>query len=175
MPSRLVQALLFFLLLAVLVGCQKKEAETTDTVIGPGAKAPAFTLKDTSGQSVSLQQLRGKVIFLNFWATWCPPCRAEMPSMERLNEVFANKDFVMLAVNIEETGMTVVGPFMQQNPYHFSVLLDNEGVVQNLYGVYRFPETFIIDKKGKIVDHIVGGRDWSSAEMLKYIADLIDK
>lgn len=157
----------------VLTGCKK--TETSDGDVGLGAKAPDFTLKDSAGQTVTLSQFRGKVVFLNFWATWCPPCRSEMPSMERLNEVFASKDFVMLTVNIEEDGMAVVGPFLQQFPHRFSVLLDTEAEVQSLYGVNRFPETFVIDKQGKIVDRIIGARDWSSLEMLNYFSRLIDQ
>jgi peroxiredoxin len=137
-----------------------------------GSMAPDFTLKDLKGNSVTLSQLRGKVVFLNFWATWCPPCRAEMPAMERLNEVYGSQDFVMLAVNIEED-VEAVKAFLKENPHSFSVLLDLEANAQNLYGVYRFPETFLIDKKGKIVERYLGAWDWSGVDFLKKINDLM--
>lgn len=137
--------------------------------------APVFTLPDMSGKLVSLEDFRGKYVFLNFWATWCPPCRAEMPSMERLHEFMPEKDFVMLAVNVEPNGKETVGKFLKQFPHSFPVLLDVNGMVQRQYGVFQFPETFVIDRKGEVVDHIVGARDWSSMESLKYFSQLVKK
>ena len=169
---RCFSLLLVCLLVALLsVGCKKGDIAPVD--LGRGALAPDFALRDTAGQTVSLGKYRGKVVFLNFWATWCPPCRSEMPSMERLNEVFASKEFVMLAVNVEQEGMANLGPFLQQNPHRFTVLLDTEAKAQTLYGVNRFPETFIIDKQGRIVERVIGARDWSSVEMLATFAGLI--
>ncbi len=136
-----------------------------------GQLAPDFTLKDVQGKTVKLADLRGKVVFLNFWATWCPPCRAELPAMERLEEVMGSKNFAMLAVNGEELEM--LKEFLAQKPHSFTVLHDNDGDVQNEYGVFRLPETFLIDKQGKILQRYLGARDWSSVEFLKYIATLI--
>jgi peroxiredoxin len=133
-----------------------------------GSMAPDFTLKDVKGNSVTLSQYRGKVVFLNFWATWCPPCLAEMPAMERLNEVYGSRDFVMLAVNAEED-VEAVKAFLKEHPHSFPVLLDLEAEAQSLYGVYRFPETFLIDKSGKIVERYLGARDWSSVDFIKKI------
>lgn len=95
--------------------------------------------------------------------------------MERLNEVFAGRDFVILAVNVESEGLASVGPFLQQHPHRFPVLLDVEGKVQKLYGVDRFPETFVLDKQGKVVDHLIGARDWSSTQMLGWFDSLVGK
>src|SRR6056297_2165956 len=92
-----------------------------------GDVAPDFTLEDTKGNRVSLSALRGKVILVNFWATWCPPCKEEMPSMEKLNQIMADEDFVMLAINAEENGRAVVPDFLKKNPYDFTVLYDNQG------------------------------------------------
>ncbi len=139
----------------------------------PGQVAPDFTLTDLSGNKITLSALRGKVVFLNFWATWCPPCRAEMPSMEQLNEVFSGKDFVMLAVNVEQNAESVVKAFIKRNPHSFTVLLDGEGEVQKLYGVYRFPETFLIDRQGRVVEHVLGARNWASVEFLRQVNGLL--
>lgn len=140
-----------------------------------GNMAPEFSLQDLSGKSVSLADLKGKVVFLNFWATWCPPCRTEMPSMEMLNEVFSGSDFVMLAVNIEKEGRTAVPPFLERNPHSFTVLLDLEEKVQRAYGVYRFPETFLIDKEGRVARHYIGAYDWSAIDILKQIKEYVDR
>ena len=119
-------------------------------LVGVGDVAPDFQLEDTEGNIVSLSGLRGKIVLVNLWATWCPPCREEMPSMERLNNAMAGEDFVMLAVNAEANGKEVVPEFLQKTPYNFPILYDDQGVVQSLYGVSKFPESFIIRKDGTI-------------------------
>jgi len=140
-----------------------------------GDVAPVFSLADPAGATVSLADFKGKVVFLNFWATWCPPCRTEMPSMERLNGVFSDKDFAMLAVNIEREGKEAVPAFLERNPYSFTILLDIEEKVQRSYGVYRFPETFLIDRNGRVARHYIGAYDWSTVDILKQIKALIDQ
>ncbi len=137
-----------------------------------GDMAPAFQLEDTAGNKVSLADLRGKVVLVNFWATWCPPCRAEMPSMEKLNEAMAGTDFVMLAINVEENGRSVIPAFLEKNPHAFSVLYDDQAVVQELYGVYKFPETFVIRKDGVIDDKVIGAIDWAHPETIAYFKEL---
>ena len=129
--------------------------------------AADFTLRDLDGKLHKLSDYRGKVVFLNFWATWCPPCREEIPSMERLNEVLGGKDFVMLAVNTDEN-VKDLEAFVKENPHSFTVLSDADGKIQELYHVDKFPETFVIDRKGRMVEHIVGARDWSSTPALKF-------
>jgi len=158
-------SILFFL---ALTGCNNETPPAAQT-----QSAPDFTLKTLSGESVTLSQYRGKVVFLNFWATWCPPCRAELPSMQRLNEVFAGRDFVMLAVNVEEDAAEVLPDFLKQYPHSYSVLLDVEAKAQELYNVDKFPETFIIDKQGRVVERVIGARDWSSTAMLQRFNTLV--
>lgn len=137
-----------------------------------GDVAPDFSLEDTNGNQISLSGLRGKVVMVNFWATWCPPCIEEMPSMERLNEVMADDDFVMLAINTEENGRSVVPKFLNKNPYTFTILYDDKGGVQEQYGVYKFPESFIIRKDGTVAEKIIGPHDWSSSRTIAYLKDL---
>jgi peroxiredoxin len=137
-----------------------------------GEIAPDFQLEDTKGSKISLSELRGKVVMVNFWATWCPPCIEEMPSMERLHEVMAADDFVMLAINTEQNGRSVVSDFLKKTPYTFPILYDDKGDVQKLYGVYKFPESFIVDKDGKVVEKIIGPLDWSSTKTIKYLKGL---
>jgi peroxiredoxin len=139
-----------------------------------GSPAPDFTLTDLQGQKVTLSQFRGKVILVNFWATWCPPCREEMPSMEELFRRFQDQGLVMLAVNIEEDGERTVPRFLQGKDYSFPILLDPGTTAQNLYQVFRFPETFVIDRNGTIVDRVIGGRDWMSGTLVKRINFLLN-
>ena len=137
-----------------------------------GDPAPDFQLEDTAGNRVSLADLRGKVVLVNFWATWCPPCRAEMPSMEKLNEAMADDDFVMLAINVEENGRTAVPTFLTKTPHTFAILYDDQGVVQERYGVYKFPESFVIRKDGVVDDKVIGAIDWAHPETIAYFKEL---
>jgi peroxiredoxin len=160
------------LLLALLsTGCDRS-GDGSGAAISVGQVVPDFTLKDMDGRTVTLSQYRGKVVFLNFWATWCPPCREEMPAMERLNTVFQGQDFVMLAVNVEKD-IEPVRAFLAQSPHSFAVLLDQQATAQNLYGVFRFPETFLIDQEGRLVERFLGARDWSSVEFMKRISTMM--
>lgn len=138
-----------------------------------GSPAPDFTLEDVNGKKVSLSQFRGKVVVLNFWATWCPPCRAEMPSMEKLNKAMQGKDFVMLAVNVEEDGRDRVKDFLRQNPHSFTVLVNGAEVGQSKYGVFQFPETFIIRPDGVVAEKVIGMIDWNSQKVVRFIDFLI--
>jgi peroxiredoxin len=137
-----------------------------------GDIAPDFQLEDTTGNKVSLSDFRGKIVLVNFWATWCPPCIEEMPSMERLNEVMAGDDFVMLAVNTEENGRSSVTAFLEKTPYTFPILYDDKGVVQKRYGVFKFPESFIIRKDGTVAEKIIGPLNWSSPETITHLKRL---
>jgi len=112
-----------------------------------GAPAPDFTLTNLSDDSVQLSSLKGQVVFLNFWATWCGPCRVEMPAIEQRYEALQDKGLVVLAVNFYEDRATVA-PFVEQFALKFPVLLDTAGTVNELYRVRGYPTTFIIDREG---------------------------
>ena len=142
------------------------------TAVVAGEMAPDFQLEDTKGNTFRLSQLRGKVVMVNFWATWCPPCIEEMPSMERLNKFMADEDFVMLAINTEQNGRAVVPQFLKKSPYDFTVLYDDQMAVQQQYGVYKFPESFIVGKDGTVVEKIIGPLDWSSPKTVAYLKSL---
>ncbi|RMF88322.1 MAG: TlpA family protein disulfide reductase [Nitrospinota bacterium] len=134
--------------------------------------APAFLLPDLSGKVVALEDLQGKVVFLNFWATWCPPCRAEMPAMERLFQRMQGKDFALLAINFQESRQQVE-EFMQEFQLHFPALLDSEGVAGTAYRVIGLPTTYILDRKGRIVASVVGSREWDSEEAYAFFDRLL--
>lgn len=170
-----LSALLIFSVNSIAFGGASRPETAPVQRLGAGVEAPDFTLNNLKGQPVTLSQYRGKVVFLNFWATWCPPCRAEMPSMERLQEVFNGKDFVILAVNVEQYGEQSIKSFLEMSPYTFPILLDPDENLKIRYGVSAIPETFLINKKGIIVDRHLGTLDWSSVEMLKKISALINE
>ena len=142
--------------------------------IAAGAKAEPFKLTDLSGDSVSMADLRGKVVFLNIWATWCAPCREEMPSMEKLYErLHDDKGFVMLAVSQDTGSRDAVAAYVKKHGYHFDVLLDPKNAVAEAYKVSGVPETFIIDRAGRIVAHHSGAFDWSQPEIRDALEELL--
>ncbi|HVB81298.1 MAG TPA: TlpA disulfide reductase family protein [Candidatus Binataceae bacterium] len=142
--------------------------------VAAGEKAKPFQLTDLSGDSVSMAGLRGKVVFLNIWATWCAPCREEMPSMEKLYEgMRGDKDFVMLAVSQDTGSRAEVMAYVKKHGYHFDVLLDPKNAVAEAYQVSGVPETFIIDRAGRIVAHHSGAFDWSQPAIRDALEELL--
>ncbi|MDR3337409.1 MAG: TlpA family protein disulfide reductase [Treponema sp.] len=131
-----------------------------------------FSLKLTDGREITLSKLKGKVVFLNFWATWCPPCRAEMPSMEALYRRFRNQGMEFLAVDVMENNKDVSG-FLTANNLSFPAAIDTNGGVSNSYGVQSIPATFIIDRDGKIILIAVGARNWNTREVIAAFDELL--
>jgi peroxiredoxin len=130
------------------------------THVSGGVQAPEFDLATADGKRVSLTALRGHVVLLNFWATWCPPCREEMPSMERLYQEFKTQGLAVLAVDIQESPKQVAR-FMRDFRLTFPALLDTDAAVAGRYGARGLPSTYLIDRNGRVVGQAVGPRDWS--------------
>jgi peroxiredoxin len=143
--------------------------------IQPGFEVPDFAFPDIDGKEVSLSDQRGKVVLVNVWATWCPPCRKEMPSMQRLYEKFKGENFEILAVSIDSAGRETVAPFMRKMNLTFPALLDQEETIRPLYGITGVPESFIIDKRGILVKKIIGPINWATPEVFLFFKDLIQK
>lgn len=142
-------------------------------VVKPGEPAPNFQLRDMNGRNVSLSDLRGKVVLLNFWATWCGPCRVEMPAMERLYREYDRKDFEILAVSTDAQGTAVTRPFQQENKLTFPILHDSDFRVGLSYGARTLPMTFMVDRQGIVRQHIFGARDWEAPEAHQLIEMLM--
>jgi peroxiredoxin len=142
-------------------------------VVKPGEPAPNFQLRDMEGRIVSLSDLRGKVVLLNFWATWCGPCRVEMPAMERLYRTYDRKDFEILAVSTDAQGVAVTRPFQQENRLTFPILHDADFRVGLSYGARTLPMTFMVDRQGIVRQHIFGARDWEAPEAHQLIEMLM--
>lgn len=125
----------------------------------PGLPPPDFTLPGLDGGAITLSDLQGKVVLINFWATWCPPCREEMPSMEKVYRRFKDKDFTILAVDIMEHPDTV-RRFARRYELTFPILLDANGEVTQKYVANAIPTSYIVDKEGKAVGKVIGPRNW---------------
>ena len=121
--------------------------------------APEFSLEGLDGRPVSLKSFRGKVVFLNFWATWCVPCRAEMPAMERLHREYGTRGLAMVAVNFQES-KAEAQTFADEFRLTFLILLDPKGTVTRSYAVRALPVTYLVDRDGKILWKAAGRRVW---------------
>jgi peroxiredoxin len=146
---------------------------TAESLPQVNEEAPNFLLKDSEGFNVELDQFRGKVVMLNFWATWCGPCRVEMPAMERLYRTFSRKEFEILAVSTDAQGAAITRPFQQEIGFTFPVLHDSDFRVGLRYGARQLPMTFLIDKKGVIRKRIPGARDWNTPEGRRLVETLL--
>lgn len=140
-----------------------------------GRPAPDFALSDLNDKPYRLSDFRGKVVFLNFWATWCKPCREEMPSMEILNKNFEKDGLVILAVSIDRVTTTKeIPPFVKGLNLTFPVLIDSWGKTDKPYKRMGVPETFIIDQEGIIREIVIGPRDWTRLDSLQVLTKLLN-
>jgi len=165
---KLYASLLF---LALLLGSGVTSAARLLTQIDPPQEAPAFALRDHLGNPVSLADYRGKVVVINFWATWCPPCRREMPSLNRAAAWLKKYDVEMLAINSGERPGRVE-KFLQKQPMDFPVLLDPDSRVSSDWEATRLPITYVVDQQGRLVFRALGSREWDAPELLVPIRSL---
>ncbi len=119
-------------------------------------KAPNFTLKMSDGKSLSLSRLKGKVVLINFWATWCGPCRVEVPGFLEVYEKYKSKGLEIVGISLDETGWQDITPFVKRYNISYPVVLGNPKVAKSYGDIYGLPTSFIVDKKGFIVDQHVG-------------------
>jgi peroxiredoxin len=176
--KQIIFVVFFVIIIAIIILLQEKDALFNlppKSRLQSGLPAPDFVFPGLDGKTVRLADYRGKVVFLNIWATWCPPCREEMPSMERLYKELKREDFEILAVSIDASGAKTVAPFMKELHLSFPVLFDPAGTTKSLYGTTGVPESFIIDRKGRIEKIIIGPMDWATPVVVRFFRDLIQK
>ena len=170
-PSRPIAAWVLPLALCVVVGCFDSSQPAPD---GPREQAPAFDLLRLDGVRARLDEMQGKIVILDFWATWCAPCREEMPSIERLRRVMKDQRFAVLAVNLAEPEPRV-GQFLQSMSLGFPILLDADMVVTRAWKVRQLPASFVVGPDGRIRYSYLGELDWSSEAVRKTIAGLLPR
>ena len=181
--SMVVMAILAIILCAALLfgGSLTAKAQNNRptpeqaTIVKDGQKAPDFEVQMFDGSTIKLSDLKGKVVLLNFWATWCPPCRAELARVEKdIIEHFAGKPFVFIPVSRGEKKETVAA-FREKMGYTFPMGLDTDNSIYKLYAETYIPRNFLIDKKGKVVKASVGYDEAEFAELVKLIEETIKK
>ncbi len=151
-------------LILLVAGCSAQAGESLTPLPG-GIPAPDFELVDTDGKLHRLSDYRGKTVILNFWTTWCPPCREEIPSMNRAWQQLQQEDVVMLAVNMGEDEDTIF-VFTADYPAEFPLLLDRDGAVIAQWPVKGLPTTYIIAPDGSVAYRAIGGRNWDDSDIM---------
>lgn len=166
-----------FLAILALVGWGIVTVLRQDLGSGPevGSPAPGFTLPNLNGEEISLESFRGKAVLMNFWATWCGPCRHEMPSLEALYQKYKDRGFVVLGVSVDDEGWEPIRGFLKAVPVSFPIVLDKEQKVTETYETFRIPETYLINPKGEIAGKIVGPQDYSQEVFFKKIERILPK
>ena len=157
-------SVLLLALILLLAGCDRG---TKPTLVG--SPAPEFTVQDAD-RTVSLRELRGKIVVLNFWATWCPPCIEEMPSLTALQSRMKDQ-VVVLAVSLDENEGTYRS-FLEDNKINLLTVRDPERRSSELYGTFKYPETYIIDRNGILRRKFVGALNWTRADVIDYLNKL---
>ncbi len=138
-----------------------------------GYLAPRFTLRNLQGNLEGLDDHAGKVIVVNFWATWCAPCVEEMPSFETLYRRFRAQGLTVLAISLDKDGSEKIQEFVDKHKLSFPILLDAEGVAEKLYPSFTIPFTYVIDKQGRVAARIDGAKDWASPETFEAVEHLL--
>ena len=177
--SKLLVGLLlaFFVSGASLGWAQSKVNFKTVPVLQPikqVAPTPDFTLLTPEGKKLSLKDFKGKTVFLNFWATWCVPCREEMPAMEQLYQEYKDKNFVVLAINVKDRKQEAVA-FLKELKLTYPVALDPEAEVASLYGAWGLPTTYLIGPKGEGLARGWGPAEWYSPAARKLFKELLEE
>jgi cytochrome c biogenesis protein CcmG/thiol:disulfide interchange protein DsbE len=163
---RWVKASLVVALLALAAGCARSTSEVpaTDNT-AKGTPAPAVSFQNLDGQTVNLSRYRGKVVLVNFWATWCEPCRSEIPELIEYQKKYADKGFTVLGVAMDQEGKSVVAPFVEKQQFdvngqkmtmNYPIVLGNEKIATQFGGIIGMPTTFVISKDGNVVKRVIG-------------------
>ncbi|MBI4654479.1 MAG: TlpA family protein disulfide reductase [Nitrospirae bacterium] len=160
--------LIFLLVVGVSLLLFLPNERTYKEIAAVGKPAPDFELKDTNGNVWKLSDLKGKVVFVNFWATWCPTCKAEMPYKESLYEKMQGKPFQMLGILFRDDPRNLI-PYFQRQKVSAPTLVDDVNEVARAYGITGAPETFIIDKDGIVRGKFIGSREWDSPQSIALI------
>ncbi len=166
--GRAVWVLALALAALVSFGCKKNPGPQV------GDLAPSFTLPDLTGKMVPLGELRGQVVVLNYWATWCAPCVDEMPSLEKLHDALGPKGLTVLAVSVDER-FSDIERFVDSFGLSFTILHDEGMKVSRSYQTFKYPETFIIGRDGTIRSKVVGPRDWIAPTVIRDLVALLNE
>ena len=155
-------------------------ADADHAPLDAGIPLPAYAAVTVSGDSVSLEDMRGTPVLLNVWATWCKPCVREMPALERLHQELGPEGLAIVAVSVDNAAFGIADPvhsvqsFAEEYGLTFTILLDPESRIETVFQVVGLPMTFLIDREGRVVQRIIGERDWDGPEMRAELRKLLE-
>jgi len=143
-------------------------------VVNVNDTAPDFTITTDDGRTISRSNFGGRLLVLNFWATWCPPCIEEMPSLDRFQKQFAGSGVVVLGVSVDRDA-NAYRRFLERARVSFLTARDPEARISSRYGTFKFPETYVIDRRGRVREKIIGPADWTEAAMVERVRRLLEE
>ena len=167
--DRLLQASIVVML---ALFCFALYSSLHETVVNAGDKAPDFTVTADSGQTFTVHNFNGKLLLLNFWATWCAPCVEEVPSLNQLARQLGPQGLVVLGVSVDKDPNAYKN-FLQHFPVSFQTARDPDEKVNLKYGTIQFPESYLIDRNGKVVEKFISAQNWASPEMIQHVQSLL--
>lgn len=182
-PPKLKKLLPFFLIFLAVIYLSEREKQIPLSppqmkLLSQEMRTPEskdFILSDLQGNTLRLADFRGNVVLLNVFATWCPPCREEMPSIESLYRAYQSKGFLVLGVSTDTNGEEVLPPFIKEYTLTFPIVVDTDKQVSQQYQVRGIPATFLLDQHGRIAGMVSGGVDWNSGEAHALIEQLLQE
>lgn len=165
--------LLVVVALFSLCACNRNESGMSRKQPAPSEfhPVPDVIVNSLDGKPLKLSDLKGKVVLLNFWATWCPPCREEIPSMVKLNKLMAGKPFQMVAISIDEGGKPAIESYFQTSGMTLPAYTDPDNRAAKAYGITGVPESYIIDKNGLLIKKVIGPMSWDSPEVISFLEE----
>jgi peroxiredoxin len=170
--DQLIPGTIAVLTMAFIASLYPSFQNLTGTGVEVGDGAPDFSLMSDAGRPIQLGDFRGKFLVLNFWATWCPPCLEELPSLNRFHEQFSGKGVAVLGVSVDEDENTY-REFLKKAGVGFLTARDASKRTPRAYGTFKYPETYFVDRQGKIVGKIIGARDWTDPQMVADVEQLL--
>jgi peroxiredoxin len=169
LSDRLLQA---GIVVTMALFCFALYSSLHETVVNAGDRAPNFTITADSGQTFTVDNFHGKLLLLNFWATWCPPCVDEIPSLNQLTRQLGPRGLQVLAISVDKDP-NAYKSFLNRFPVAFQTARDPDEKVNLRYGTIQFPESYLIDRNGRVIEKFVSAQDWTRPDMIQHVQSLL--
>jgi len=167
--DRVIQGVLALMMVAF---CFALYNSLHETIVNAGDKAPNFSIATDSGRTVTARDFGGKLLLLNFWATWCPPCIEEIPGLNEMSRELGPKGLVILGVSVDKDE-TAYKNFLRKSPLAFLTARDPEEKINLSYGTIQYPESYLIDTNGKVIEKFISSQPWASPQMIQHVQSLL--